>query len=416
MATSKNPSTSVLLLLPPIPEEVSFASLKSVYHAPLYATLHSIAQSNQYVGRRILDIALPCPHLYNGGSTTRSELYAPTQAVLAKVYKLICIISAKEGFNVEDPDAIDPYIDPRIILLAYPRDGKLDGHTLSAGLTGLEGPIISIDTLAKCERNWRTVFAVREGQGEQLAKSFSSRANTSKELVMVPAGNGNVSLAQDPPSSGIQEHTAKRYRHSAVGGTFDHLHIGHKLLLTMTVFPVDTLTGNEERAVTVGITAGELLKDKKHAEFLESWQERYLSTHNFLHGILFFDPSANQKVSITEVDKPGPNGHAILVRYPSGLTIHYVEIWDPFGPTITEETIDALVISAETRKGGNAVNSKRAEKGWKELEVFEVDVLDVEEEGLGTKGEQDAFKDKLSSSEIRKGKSEREAKARSKLA
>ncbi|KAI7395656.1 hypothetical protein KC336_g15851, partial [Hortaea werneckii] len=71
---------------------------------------------------------------------------------------------------------------------------------------------------------------------------------------------------------------------------------------------------------------------------------------------------------------------------------------DPFGPTITEEQISALIISAETRSGGKAVNDKRKEKGWKDLEVFEVDVLDAEVEGQGVK---EGFEGKLSSTAIR---------------
>lgn len=67
-----------------------------------------------------------------------------------------------------------------------------------------------------------------------------------------------------------------------------------------------------------------------------------------------------------------------------------VEINDPFGPTVTNESITALVVSEETRNGGEAVNKKRLEKGWSELEVFMVEVIE------GVEGE------KLSSTEIRR--------------
>ncbi|KAI7536330.1 hypothetical protein KC331_g11545, partial [Hortaea werneckii] len=84
--------------------------------------------------------------------------------------------------------------------------------------------------------------------------------------------------------------------------------------------------------------------------------------------------------------------------YPHGLAVKCTEIQDPFGPTITEEQISALIISAETRSGGKAVNDKRKEKGWKDLEVFEVEVLDAEAEGQGVK---EGFEGKLSSTAIR---------------
>lgn len=70
---------------------------------------------------------------------------------------------------------------------------------------------------------------------------------------------------------------------------------------------------------------------------------------------------------------------ALTTTFQSGLVVEAVEINDPFGPTITRETISALVVSAESAKGGEAVNVKRAEMGWRELKVFMVDV--VEENG-----------------------------------
>lgn len=75
-----------------------------------------------------------------------------------------------------------------------------------------------------------------------------------------------------------------------------------------------------------------------------------------------------------------------------------MEINDPFGPTITNEQISALVVSTESAKGGDAVNVKRAEMGWKELEVFTVDVVEGEGEG-----------GKMSSTDIRRKLEEREA-------
>ena len=85
----------------------------------------------------------------------------------------------------------------------------------------------------------------------------------------------------------------------------------------------------------------------------------------------------------------------------SGLTINYVEIFDAFGPTITDEKISALVISGETRSGGKAVNDRREEKGWAPLEVFEVDVLDAHDE-TGSGSAKADFQNKISSTEIRR--------------
>jgi hypothetical protein len=145
-----------------------------------------------------------------------------------------------------------------------------------------------------------------------------------------------------------------------------------------------------------------LLVNKKFADHLESWADRQRLVHDFLSSILYFGPSDRQG-RVEELNEPGPNGHAVHVAYPSKLAIKYVEISDPFGPTITDESITALVISLETRSGGGAVNDKRVEKGWAPLEVFEVAVLDASED----EGIDETFQSKLSSTEIRRKRSER---------
>ena len=74
-----------------------------------------------------------------------------------------------------------------------------------------------------------------------------------------------------------------------------------------------------------------------------------------------------------------------------------MEISDPYGPTVTEEDITALVVSKEKRSGGAMINNERAKKGWQGLEVFEVDVLQ-----LGDAPEAENFASKISSTDIRR--------------
>jgi phosphopantetheine adenylyltransferase len=196
----------------------------------------------------------------------------------------------------------------------------------------------------------------------------------------------------------------------AVGGTFDHLHVGHKLLLTMTAFALDLPAGDspeqEERMVTVGMTAADLLAKKKYAEALQPWRTRTRRAHAFLRGVMQPDLDGDEKEEVEEVHAPGSNGHAVRVPLsPPGdgpsLVLNYVEIWDPFGPTITDPRIDTLVVSAERRGGGAAVNMKRGEVGIVAVVVCEVDVLDARVEGS------EGVKDKLSSTEIRRAVVER---------
>lgn len=52
-----------------------------------------------------------------------------------------------------------------------------------------------------------------------------------------------------------------------------------------------------------------------------------------------------------------------------------VPISDPFGPTITDSSIVALVCSEETEKGGEAVNKEREKRGFPPLDLRIIDVI-----------------------------------------
>jgi phosphopantetheine adenylyltransferase len=388
-----------LLLLPPPPEPATYAAVKASYNAPLLLALRSSSSAGS---PSILDIALPCPDLHRLKEAPREASYASVQTVLAKVYKLVTILAARDRINVEDTSGVDV----RVLLISYPRDGKIDTAELK-NAKPVEGPVIDIGTLGRSHARWSKVLAVESEEGEQILKNFAafgvSRAAVQKVRGGLVSVDTSRSSAPDIPGA------SRAHFHPAVGGTFDHLHIGHKLLLTMTIFMSDAASSEQERAVTVGITAEDLLKNKKYAEFLEDWHDRYAATHAFIHALMSFDPNNDHPEEISEVKNPGPNGHIVIAKYPSGLQIKYTEIWDPFGPTITEEAVDSLVISAETRAGGKAVNDKRKEQGWRELDVYEVDVLDADEPDNAASesaGKSDAvqqeFQNKLSSTEIRK--------------
>jgi phosphopantetheine adenylyltransferase len=403
-----------LLLLPPIPEPPTYPAIKAAYNAPLLLILRRF--KDDIAGRSILDIALPCPHLHNASQPPRSVLYEQTQQAVANVYKLVCIIAAKNGIEVADVEGDS--IDVRIILLAYPRDGNMSNVSATEGLLG---PVVDLHVLARSQRPWTKVFSIETEQGEALYRNFSSlsKPNTyQRERVR----GGIVQVSNHKINSSTT--AAHRCDSVIIGGTFDHLHIGHKLLLTMMVFALDPpisrsdLTNKSTKVVTVGMTAADLLAKKKYAELLQSWKVRTERTHAFIKGIMNFSSSNIEKSE--EIHNPGPNGHAIIVRIPwmsSILEFRYVEIWDPFGPTITDADVDTIVVSGETRSGGKMVNDKRIELGMKPLEVFEVDVLDTEEDEGTNQSEsalENAFQAKLSSTEIRKAQAEK-LKGRSKV-
>ncbi|KAF2643164.1 pantetheine-phosphate adenylyltransferase family protein-like protein [Massarina eburnea CBS 473.64] len=403
MPPAPKPLHRALLLLPPAPSPATYAALKTAYSPSLNTVLKELARSPQRARERaVLDIALPCPHLCGRLDEARGPLYATAQSLVAGLYKLIGIVAAKNAIDTEDAEGVDA----RVIPVAYPRDGKLSQTPEpQRPEQEVQGPAIDLHTLATSPRSWHTIYSVACEEGERLLQHFQSASPAVANVQKVRGGIVSVDSSLPAGTSPGSAQEPVRHLSVAVGGTFDHLHIGHKLLLTMFAFVLARPSGtaHQSSTLTIGITGDALLGNKKFSEYLESWDERQRATHDFLSSIVYFGSPEDKRIRIEKLKEPGQDGRAVHVTYPSGLTINYVEIQDPFGPTITDETISALAISLETRSGGKAVNDKRAEKGWRSLEVFEVDVLDASEE----EGVDETFQSKLSSTEIRKSRSER---------
>lgn len=85
----------------------------------------------------------------------------------------------------------------------------------------------------------------------------------------------NNNLNQQQQQQQTTSHHVTSVSTTALGGTFDHLHIGHKILLTLSAW----ITTNR---LIVGISDKVLLKNKKYPELLESLQQRTLAVKSFL--------------------------------------------------------------------------------------------------------------------------------------
>jgi len=149
-----------------------------------------------------------------------------------------------------------------------------------------------------------------------------------------------VSVASSSPALAAQVYyfdamdcDIPRFQRVAVGGTFDQLHNGHKKLLTLAA-------GCCEENMVIGITGDEMLKKKSNAGMISSYSQRAKNVVDFL-----------------QLVKPS-------LRYEP------VEIQDPFGPTITDATIQAIVVSSETVPGANKINQLRSESGMPPLAIF----------------------------------------------
>ncbi|KAI4136995.1 MAG: hypothetical protein LQ341_005336 [Variospora aurantia] len=394
-----------LLLLPAPPLDITLSNVKDIYASTISQVLQKAAEisaSSSIV--TILDVALPCPKI----STSKTHHYAYTQNLLRQMYSLVCLQCTEHSIDVRYCNDVDV----RVLLFQSPDPARSETSPDSVENSPFVGPMVTLQRLASCARPWQRLCAMDNDGGEVLLQTFLRLRNPSLEDArdkvvierFIPERSPHVS-SSNRTRNGIDNGKPRACHDAvAVGGTFDHLHIGHKLLLSMTALvtsPVIPTGSTQRRSITVGITGDRLLENKKYREHLQDWRQRQSAVQAFLSAFLVLDAPPQRISTDNSDDRKGTQERAVKDSWSSGLTIEYVEIFDAFGPTITDESITALVLSRETRAGGETVNEKRAEKGWPALDIFEVDVLDASEDDASSEEAHD-FQNKISSTQIRR--------------
>ena len=187
------------------------------------------------------------------------------------------------------------------------------------------------------------------------ARAHGARASSSSSVSSPTSSASSVdALEYDFERDGVMESVS-------VGGTFDRLHAGHRLLLAAAMRAV-----KPGGTLYVGVTSSELLANKSYGEYVESYEARAASVGAFLAAC---DPTGTVDVRVGPLDKN-----------------------PPLAATVRE--MRGLVISKETIAGAEALNDMRASAGFDALRFIVVDVVGASSDG-------DAARDKLSSTKLR---------------
>lgn len=407
--------TKATLLILSVPDPTTpLTEISSIYLETIKSALHTVQSqlSTSLISSR-LHIAVATP-LTDSTGPSRTSVYDTFQHLLSSIYSLVGTAAVQAQCDLDYPRGVDVRV-----FVVTPDSAAPSNDVLS-------GPVVQQSTLARClSTRYTQILMPDESTAKRLTEALRGSITDTQTL---PVGPDAETFTHRPAPPRTNQSPSAHHKKVAVGGTFDHIHLGHKLLLTSTIFlasPVGTSANNDgsssssSREITIGITGDSLLVNKKHAAELESWETRQQRCEDFVQSILCFHPDPDQIKTTEKRNDPGPNGKVVAVTYSTPgsaprtshttaavnnhttdrITINYTCITDPFGPTITDQSITAIIVSGETRAGGNAVNEKRRDKGWKELEVFEIEVLDS---SIASAGGSTGFEGKISSTEIRR--------------
>lgn len=124
------------------------------------------------------------------------------------------------------------------------------------------------------------------------------------------------------------------YTHAAVGGTFDHLHEGHKTLLQIAC--------TKASHITVGLSLPTLYQQKVFSKIVEPFVVREKNLKQF-----FRQQGWLGKVTILPLS-------------------------DSYGTTLTDATFDLIVVSEETKATAEHINTLRRQNNLPALTIFTI--------------------------------------------
>jgi pantetheine-phosphate adenylyltransferase len=134
---------------------------------------------------------------------------------------------------------------------------------------------------------------------------------------------------------------SRPFKEVAIGGTFDVLHRGHKILLRTAFRAGDH--------VLIGLSRNGFVRQLVKNHRVDSYPKRKRELISFLKKEKLLD-----RAKIIPLD-------------------------DPYGPTINNSTIHALVVSRMTKKMADKINTIRRRRGLKPLPVVSIGMVVAED-------------------------------------
>lgn len=132
----------------------------------------------------------------------------------------------------------------------------------------------------------------------------------------------------------------EKFKTVAVGGTFDEFHKGHRVLL-MKAFEVG------ER-VLIGLCSDKLVESLTKPHITDSYEHRLDDLKRFLGERELLDRA------------------------------QIIPLNDPFGVTLSEGSVEALVVSRETEHMAVKINEERRRRGLAPLQIVVIDMVPSE--------------------------------------
>jgi pantetheine-phosphate adenylyltransferase len=132
----------------------------------------------------------------------------------------------------------------------------------------------------------------------------------------------------------------KKFRKVAVGGTFDEFHKGHKVLL-MKAFEIG-------EHVLIGLCSDEFVNKMGKPHATAPYEDRLKELCAFLTSL-----GVSEKAEIVPLN-------------------------DPYGNTLADRCIEALVVSEETEKTAIKINQKRSEARLPPLTIVTISMVPAE--------------------------------------